>query len=51
MIFEIRNKSGETVAVETDFGNAAEHEMVLSEMHPDEKFTIVKVMVSEHPIP
>ena len=51
MIFEIKIKSGETVAVETEFGNAAEHEMVLSEMHPDEKFTIVKVMVSEHPIP
>ena len=31
MIFEIKNKSGETVAVESDFGNAAEHEMVLSE--------------------
>jgi hypothetical protein len=44
MIFEIRNKDGETVAIETDFGNAAEHEMVLSEIHPEEKFTIVKVL-------
>ena len=44
MIFEIRNKDGVTVAVEEDFGNAAEHEMVLSEMHPEEKFTIVKVL-------
>ena len=44
MIFEIRNKDGVTVAIETDFGNAAEHEMVLSEMHPEEKFTIVKVL-------
>jgi len=44
MIFEIRNKDGVTVAVETDFGNAAEHEMILSETHPKEKFTIVKVL-------
>ena len=44
MIFEIRNKDGVTVGVEEDFGNAAEHEMVLSEMHPEEKFTIVKVL-------
>ena len=28
------------VSVEADFGNAAELEMVLSEMHPDSKFTI-----------
>ena len=51
MTFEIRNKDGVTVAIENDFGNAAEHEMVLSEMHPDDKFTIVKVMWSDHPIP
>ena len=44
MIFEIRNKDGVPVAVEEAFGNAAEHEMVLSEMHPEEKFTIVKVL-------
>ena len=44
MIFEIRNKDGVTGAIEEDFGNAAEHEMVLSEMHPEEKFTIVKVL-------
>ena len=44
MIFEIRNKDGVTVAIEEDVGNAAEHEMVLSEMHPEEKFTIVKVL-------
>ena len=44
MTFEIRNKDGATVAIEEDFGNAAEHEMFLSELHPDEKFTIVKVL-------
>ena len=44
MKFEIRNKNGETIAIEEDFGNAAEHEMFLSELHPDEKFTIVKVL-------
>ena len=33
-------KDDAVVAVESDFGNAAEHEMVLSEMNPDSKFTI-----------
>lgn len=42
-MFEIRNSAGETVATEGDFGNAAELEMVLSEMNPEEKFTIVEV--------
>ena len=40
MVFKIRNKAGETVATECDFGNAAELEMVLSEMNPEESFTI-----------
>ena len=35
-------KDDEVVATELDFGNAAEHEMVLSEKHPDSKFTIRK---------
>ena len=43
VMFEIRNSAGETVATEGDFGNAAEHEMVLSEMNPTENFTIVEV--------
>ena len=33
-------KDDTVVAVESDFGNAAEHEMVLSEMNPDSNFTI-----------
>ena len=41
MVFEIKNKAGETVATEGDFGNAAELEMVMSEMNPEESFTIV----------
>ena len=40
MVFKIRNKAGETVATESDFGNATELEMVLSEMNPEESFTI-----------
>ena len=43
-MFEIRNSAGEVVATETDFGNAAELEMVLSEMNPNEKFTIVEAL-------
>ncbi len=33
-------KDGVVVATEGDFGNAAELEMVLSEMNPDSKFEI-----------
>ena len=44
MIFwEIREiETGRTVATELDLGNAAEHIMVLDEMHPD-MFEVVEI--------
>ena len=44
MIFcEISDKeTGRTVATELDLGNAAEHIMVLDEMHPD-MFEVVEI--------
>ena len=48
MKWEIRNKeTGEVVGTEGCPGNAAELEMVLSEMNPDKTFTIVKVFTGD----
>ena len=46
-VWEVRDEDGELRGTETDFGNAAEFEMVLSNVYPDNTFTIVKVEVTE----
>ena len=43
LFWEVRDETGKVVGTEECSGNAAELEMVLSEMNPDKNFTIVKV--------
>ena len=43
VFFEIRDETGKLRATEFDFGNAAELEMILSEMEPEKKISIVTV--------
>ena len=43
MFWEIRDETGKVRGTEFDFGNAAELHMVLCEMNPMNKFTIVEI--------
>ncbi len=43
LFWEIRDETGRIVGTEFCPGNAAELEMVLTEMNPDKTFTIVEV--------
>ena len=43
LIWEIRDENGKCHGTEFCPGNAAEHEMVLSEMFPEKTFTINEI--------
>tara|TARA_Y100000310_G_scaffold109433_1_gene107888 strand:+ start:831 stop:983 length:153 start_codon:yes stop_codon:yes gene_type:complete len=43
LFWEVRDETGKVRGTEFDFGNAAELEMVLSEMNPENKFSIVEI--------
>ena len=43
LFWEVRDETGKVRGTEFDFGNAAELEMVLSEINPDKTFTIVEI--------
>ena len=43
LFWEIRDEEGKCFGTEFDFGNAAELHMVLCEMNPEKKLSIIEV--------
>ena len=43
LFWEIRDEEGKCFGTETDFGNAAELHMILCEMNPEKKLSMVEV--------
>ena len=43
LFWEIRDEDGKCLGTEMDFGNAAERHMILCEMFPEKKISIVEV--------
>ena len=43
LFWEIRDEEGKCFGTETDFGNAAECHMILCEMFPEKKISIIEV--------
>ena len=43
LFWEIRDEEGKCLGTETDFGNAAESHMILCELFPEKKISIIEV--------
>ncbi len=43
LFWEIRDEEGKCFGTETDFGNAAELHMILCEMNPEKKMSMIEV--------